>query len=166
MKGDRIASLKENLTISIERLEKPAAFNIIDYGGDVEVLDPDGPTTSKRTGIRRVEEMDMSLYTRCFCATRQAFLLPEIDTIYFLSDGAPARDSVSGWTQIDDAVLILTRYCPVAIFCIDFDPTPRNKAAMEKLAEWNVGLHESIAVAPVEGNKPQPRKGKRVKGRK
>ena len=40
----------------------------------------------------------------------------------------------------------MTRYCPTAMFCIDFDPKAGNQQAMIKLADWNTGLHESVAV--------------------
>ena len=146
MRGARIESLKENLSESIKLLNDVVMFNLIDFGGDIEALYEGALTDNKKNGMKRVEEMDLSLATRSFCSMRQGMILDEVDTIFFLSDGAPARDSMRSWAQIQDAILTMNRYCPVAMFCIDFDPSAGNQAAMIKLADWNYGLHESIDV--------------------
>jgi len=88
------------------------------------------------------------LGTRSFCAIRQSLLFPGIDSIYFLSDGAPARDSVKNWQGITEGVMMLTRYMPIAVHCIDFDPKAGNQAYMINLAKYNEGRHESIEVGP------------------
>ncbi|MBL7077454.1 MAG: hypothetical protein ISS31_08275 [Kiritimatiellae bacterium] len=148
MKGDRIASLKENLTGSIEALNPIANYSVVDFGGDIEVMSPPELTTSHSKGKKRVYEMDMSLATRSFCAIRQAMVLPELDTLYFLSDGAPAMDSMKKWDGIIRGAVVMARYYPVAMFCIDFDPSAGNQASMMRLAADNHGLHESVAVGP------------------
>jgi hypothetical protein len=148
MRGDRIASLKENLTQSIGKLADHVYYNLVDFGGDVEVLTPGALTSDKARGKQRVYDMDLSVATRSFCGMRQGALLKEVDTLFFLSDGAPAMDSMSNWDDIIRGMLLMTRYFPIAIYGIDFDPSAGNQASMIRLADDNVGLHESIAVGP------------------
>lgn len=152
MKGDRIASLKENLTGSIVGLASFVNYNIVDFGGDVEVMYPGALTTDERKGKKCVYDMDLSWATRSFCAIRQSMLIPEVDSLYFLSDGAPAMDSMTRWGEIIRGVLLMTRYCPVAMFCIDFDPSAGNQASMIRLADENHGLHESVEVMPADAD--------------
>ena len=168
MKGDRIASLKENMTGSIEGLAEFVNYNIVDFGGDIEVMYPGALTSDSRKGKQHVYDMDMSVATRSFCALRQAMRLEDLDTVFFLSDGAPAIDSVKGWYGIIRGILLMTRYCPVAMYCIDFDPSAGNQASMIMLADENFGLHESVEVGPANeefdlGGAAKKRKGKRKK---
>jgi len=79
---------------------------------------------------------------------RQGAIVPEVDTVFFLSDGAPARDSMRSWDDIQRAVLMITRYCRTTFSCIDFDPKAGNQAAMIQLADDNFGKHESVEVGP------------------
>lgn len=146
MKGPRIASLKQNMAESIGGLGNEVMFNIVDFGGDVEILYDRALTDSKRLGLARVAEMDQSGGTRCFCAIRQAARLREVDAIYLLSDGAPVRDSMADWNEIIRAYMVMTRYRQIAMFCIDFDPRPGNQAAMIRFADFHCGLHESIEI--------------------
>ncbi|MDP6524268.1 MAG: HEAT repeat domain-containing protein [Kiritimatiellia bacterium] len=148
MRGPRIDSLKENMTSSVEGLAEHVKFNIVDFGGDVEIMYDGALTGNKKLGKQRVYDMDMSGGTRVFCGMRQAMLLPELDTIYLLSDGAPVLDSMHRWPEIIRATMMLGRYRPVAVYCIDFDPRAGNQAYMMRLADENVGLHESINVGP------------------
>ncbi len=150
MNGDRISSLKQNLTDSIFALKNHVAFNIVDFGANIDVMQPGNLTRNKDEGKTRVYEMDLSGATRCFCAIRQAMLLDECDTIYFLSDGAPAKDSVSGWPDIMRAVVLMTRYYQTSVFCIDFDPKAGNRESMRQLAQENYGMHESIEVGAAD----------------
>ena len=145
MKGDRIASLKMNLTKSVLGLQEFCFYNIVDFGGDVEAMD-DELTNVKRKGEQRVYDMDMSLATRSFCALRASLTVPGVDSLYFLSDGAPAWDSMKNWKDIARGIAMLTRYYPVAVYCIDFDPTKGNQLFMIDLADENYGMHESIVV--------------------
>jgi hypothetical protein len=148
MRGDRIASLKPNLTESIERLLSHVRYCVVDFGGDVEAMYGASLTTNKKEGRQRVYDMDLSVATRSFCAMRQGMIIGDVDSIYFLSDGAPAMDSMSNWTDITTGVLLMTRYRQIAVFCIDFDPSAGNQASMMRLADDNTGLHESIEVGP------------------
>lgn len=148
MKGPRIESLDENMAMSVEQLLNKAKYNIVDFGGDVEIMESRGLTDDLKKGSARVKEWDMSLGTRSFCAIRQSLLFPGVDSIYFLSDGAPARDSVKNWQGITEGVMMLTRYMPIAVHCIDFDPKAGNQAYMINLAKYNEGRHESIEVGP------------------
>lgn len=146
MKGPRIASLVQNLRESIERLRDHLRFNLVDFGGDVEILYKDTLTDRKNMAQGRVSKMDLGLATRTYCAMRQGTAVPGADTIYFLSDGAPARDSMANWSDIQVAIQVTTHYCPTAIFCIDFDPKAGNQASMRQLADWNAGQHESVII--------------------
>jgi hypothetical protein len=147
MQGDRIASLRTNMKESITQLAGHVRFNIVDFGGNVIALYDRSLVSGKRAAIKRVETMPLTFGTRSFDAMERAAMFETLDTLYFLSDGAPYYGQTDDWPDILTAVRLMTRYRPLAIFCIDFDPTAKNKRYMERLAAENYGRSESIVVA-------------------
>jgi hypothetical protein len=148
------------MEMSCDQLLNKAAYNIVDFGGDVEIMEKK-LTTDKRKGVARVKDWGLSGATRSFCAIRQSLLVPGVDSIYFLSDGAPANDSSKNWEHITDGVMLLCRYMPIAIHCIDFDPKAGNQAYMINLAKYNEGRHESIDVGGAAPDKTGKKKKKK-----
>ncbi len=169
MKGAKIASLKENLTQSIEELEENVKFNLVDFGGHIEVM-RDGGLIAKRNrsrAVKLVQDMDLTFATRSHEAMEAAVALPGVDSMYFLSDGAPAASQLQNWTQIATALAILNRYRPVAMFAIDFDPSPGNKIGMCCMADENWGLHESVGIVETDADEtPKRNKGGKKKGKR
>ena len=75
MRGGRIESLKGNLTDSINNLAKHVMFNLIDFGGDIEILYEGALTSDRKSALKRTEAIDLSLATRSFCSMRQGMLI-------------------------------------------------------------------------------------------
>ena len=163
MRGGRIESLTENMSGSIEQLKSHVKFNIVDFGGDLNIMYEGSLTSNKRDGVETVEDFFLSLGTRSYDGMEAAIHLQEIDTIFFLSDGAPIRGQLDNWSQIRAALILMGRYRPVAVCCIDFDPSAGNQAHMFALSAENAGHHESVEVGGGGGggkpkNKPKNKK--------
>ncbi len=146
MRGGRIESLRDNMTGSIKMLKDHVMYNIVDFGGDVCVMYPKSLTDDKRMGVQRVEYMPLTFATRSYDAMERACFLPGLDTIYFLSDGAPVRGQTDSWLHIMRGLTIINRYRPIAVFGIDFNPSASNKKMMERMVLENYGLQESVEV--------------------
>lgn len=156
MKGDRIESLRENLVQSLNSLGdddarggkpavdgEPVLFNLVDFGGDVVVLEDDGLTGAVRYAAARAESMPMTLGTRSFDAMERALRFPEVDTLYFLSDGAPVWGQVDAWSAISRALVFLTYHRPVAIYNVAFAPDRANEKAMKEIADGHYGQYDA-----------------------
>ena len=124
MKGNKIASLKETLhnTLRLMPMDAGIKLNIVSFGGVVNVLEP-----GKLIGLDRLEEIikkvqgtGLTLGTRSFDAIEEGILLPEVDTVIFLSDGMPVGGQFQVWERIDSALGLLNRYRPIAIHTIEF----------------------------------------------
>lgn len=144
MKGDRIASLRRNLAESVDGLAKPVRYDIVDFGGDLTVLEADGLLEDRRKGVKRAEDMPLSGGTRAYDAMERAARIPAVDTLLFLSDGAPVRGQFNAWSDILRVLSVMHRYAPVAIHSVNFDPNPANAAAMRKLAACRAGRNADV----------------------
>ncbi len=144
MKGDRIASLRRNLAESIDGLAKHVRYDIVDFGGEVVVLEADGLLEDRRKGVKRAEDMPLSLGTRAYDAMERAARIPAVDTLLFLSDGAPVRGQFNAWADILRVLSVMHRYAPIAIHSVNFDPHPANAAAMRKLAACRAGRNADV----------------------
>ena len=146
MKGGRIKSLRENMTQTLNSLRGNPLYNIIDFGGDVITMYPGSLTEDRVVGIDRVAEMPLTGATRSFDALERGCYLAEVDTLIFLSDGAPIRGAIDPWSQIFSALGMINYYRPLAIMSIDFDPRPGNQQNMRWLALLNAANHISVEV--------------------
>jgi hypothetical protein len=166
MRGPRIESLTENMSGSIEQLKSHVKFNIVDFGGDLNVMYKGALTSNKRDGVETVEDFFLSLGTRSYDGMEAALHLQEIDTIFFLSDGAPIRGQLDNWNLIRSAWVLMGRYRPVAVCCIDFDPSAGNQAQMFAMSNENAGHHESVEVGGGGAANKNKNKNKRPNNRK
>jgi hypothetical protein len=92
----------------------------------------------------------------------RACQLNAVDTLIFLSDGAPIRGQIDSWAHIRSALTLMNLYRPMAIQSIDFDPSPGNMENMRLLGLENKGQHMSVEVGldPNAGQK-KPKKKKK-----
>lgn len=142
MKGERIKSLQENLTGTISILKSHVLYNIVDFGADITRLSEKGLLNNEKQTLRYLENIKLTGATRSFEALETG-ALDDIDTLYFLSDGAPARSQIQAWSKMAHAWRVLYRYRPLALYMIVFDPNPANRQAMDKFAAAFWGLTES-----------------------
>lgn len=145
MRGERINSLKVNLTQTLQTLKPVVAFNVVDFGGLITLMKPGALITAREIPlvIGKVQGLTLTLGTRSYDAMELAMLLPGVDTIIFLSDGAPVAGKFDNWSRIRTAIDVYNRYRPIAIYCLEFSAGRENLAAMEALSEQNYGRTSS-----------------------
>jgi hypothetical protein len=146
MRGGRIADLRSNMVQCLNSLKGNPGYNIVDFGGDVVTMYDGTLTDDRAVGLKRVEEMPLTFATRSFDALERAGELNGVDTLLFLSDGAPVRGQIDSWVNIRSALQLMNLYRPLAIQSIDFDPQPGNMEQMRMLALENNGQHMSVEV--------------------
>lgn len=145
MRGERIASLKANLTKAVETIADGVAYNIVNFGGVIEVMRRDSLVRDKRSGFRRIEEMGLSSGTRSYDAMEVGCRMEGVDTLYFLSDGKPTPSQVSEWGEIRRAIALCDRQRPLAIHVVEFNPEG-NTEPMVEMADENGGLYEAVVL--------------------
>lgn len=145
MRGDRIKSLRANLTKAIETAADNVSFNIVNFGGVIEVFRRGSLVKDKRGAYRRIEEMDHTTGTRSYDAMEVGCRMEDVDTIYFLSDGKPTPSEVSEWSEIRRAVALCDRQRPVAFYVVEFNPEGFTEP-MVNMADENYGLYEAVTI--------------------
>jgi hypothetical protein len=145
-RSDRIGSLRTNLSSTIKLMKSHVYFNLVDFGGDVVTLAPGKLIRDKSSTIKRVQAMPLTLGTRSFDAIEKAYMMKDLDTVYFLSDGAPVLGQLDPWPKIITTFTFLNRYRPIAISMVDFDPSEGNQLFMILTSHKNFGHHDSIDV--------------------
>ena len=147
MHGQRIASLKHNLTNTLQGLNVKVQFNVIDFGGHLALMKPNSLITEPELPLvlPRVENMSLSTGTRTYDALELATKLPGVDTLVLLSDGAPVTGKFEAWPRIIAALAVLNRYRPLAIWGIEYDAKERNASGMRECTDRNGGPHPPIA---------------------
>ncbi len=137
MRGDKFKSLKENLATTMQGLKPFVRFNVIDFGGHVQTMFPGRllPAGQVRADtLRAVEYMKLTLGTRTYDGMEAAYRLPGLDTIMFLSDGAPVASKVNAWAKIMYITHLYNRYRPIAIYTVEFEASARNLLALREMA--------------------------------
>lgn len=159
MKGAQIESLQETLDNVVLRFPERVKFNIVDFGGHVRTLAPGGliPARNRVAAMKQFKyEMKLTLGTRTYDAIESAMQLPEMDTVHFLSDGAPYGSHIKSWRNVDYATRLRCWVAPVAVHMIYF-PENAGKGnkrlnqlgqGMKRYAENHAGqFHISAPVA-------------------
>lgn len=134
MRGKQIESLQKILEEVVLSLPEQVKFNIVDFGGHVRTLAAGGmiPAENRKAAMRQFTyEMELTLGTRSYDAIERAILIPGMDTVHFLSDGAPAGSHLRGWGRMNYVTRLLCRTVPVAVHMIFF-PEPGKEANAEK----------------------------------
>jgi len=155
MAGSRFASLRENLSASLQSFDfyrqksrggapEDIWYNLIDFGGDLITMEPGRLVNDTSDGMDRAEAMSLTFGTRSFDAIWQASRLPDVDTLYFLSDGAPVLGQVDEWPNIHSMLMIMYWHRPIAIWAVAFEAGKKNALDMRKLAYANFGLFEEL----------------------
>ena len=121
MRGDKIASLKETMAQTLADTPDFVKFNIVDFGGIIRVMSKYGDMISGMIAsamASQIGQMDLSLGTRTFDAMEVAADLKDLDTIMYLSDGAPVAGQFQIWDSITRSFDLYIRYRPISIHCI------------------------------------------------
>lgn len=150
MKGGRIANLKIHLKDSMRGLAAHVRFNAITFGGKISVLSDKGMISSSAGSYiaQTVDNIELNPPTRSYDAIEVACKMPAIDTIMFLSDGAPISGHLERWSGIVAAYSYFNRYRPVAMYTIEFNAGRRNAEKMSEFAHRNYGRSGSPDAVP------------------
>lgn len=157
MQGAQIESLKQTLNDVVGSFPERVKFNIVDFGGHVRTLAPGGliPAKNRKQAMQQFTyEMELTLGTRTYDAIERAMNLPGMDSVHFLSDGAPYGSHLKSWNRIDYATRLYCSTAPVAVHMIYF-PNPGQKLkaggiqdAMKRYAKANAGGFHVIRAEP------------------
>ncbi|MBF0198585.1 MAG: hypothetical protein HQL32_12785 [Planctomycetes bacterium] len=145
MKGNRIASLRENLVYSLKEMKRGGRYNIVDFGGDI-VRMYKGLTSDIQKGIYRANSMPLSAPTRSFDTLEQAIKTEGVDSLIFLSDGAPTGYQLKSWTDIQSAIALINRYRPIQIQMIEFGAGKSARMHMDTISGQHYGMCESVFI--------------------
>ncbi len=139
----KIDDLRTNTEQAIRGLNAPVGFNIVDFGGDVNMLfGYEGLGNDRKAALDRVQTMPLSSFGTRTLDSLQTGLGLQVDTLYFLSDGAPNGSQTDDWNGIWHAIALASRHRPVAIHAISFHAGPAQARSMERMALENAGTTE------------------------
>lgn len=144
MKDDKIKSLKENMNETVENLRDYVEFNICDFGGDVNLLYDGTLIDDKRKALKYIDSAPLTGGTRSMDAIERGMMIPSVDTIYFLSDGAPFRSEFNKWPLIHRLIRLMNRYRYIAISSICFKAGKANAESMAQMSNESYGHTEEI----------------------
>ncbi|MBI1371639.1 MAG: hypothetical protein GC159_02595 [Phycisphaera sp.] len=153
MKGDKIASLKANMEETLGTVVEHMKFNIVDFGGIIRVMNP-GALIGAQFNYKvadLVNALDLSGGTRTYDAMEVGMLLPEADTVMYLSDGAPIAGQFENWDALRRGITLFNRYRPLSIYALYYSGGKAkgkgknrglagNALQMMLLADQNAGL--------------------------
>jgi hypothetical protein len=144
MRGDKIVSLKETMSQTLSHMPDSMKFNIVDFGGIIRVMNSGGLMSGllSETAASQIGHMDLSLGTRTFDAMEVAADLPDLDTVMYLSDGAPVAGQFQAWGSITRSFDLYLRYRPVSIHCIYY--SKEGKAAGVKTIKASADSYKGI----------------------
>ncbi|MEM9109653.1 MAG: VWA domain-containing protein [Planctomycetota bacterium] len=126
MKGAQIDSLKQELATIVKSFPVEVRFNIVDFGGHVRTLAPGGmiPAKNRKAAMQQFDyEMELTFGTRVYDAIERASRIPGMDTIHFLSDGAPLGSDLKAWERVNYVSRLQFRTAPVAVHIVYY-PNP------------------------------------------
>jgi HEAT repeats len=146
MRGQKIKDLMENLNMSLRGLDPKVRFNVVDFGGQINVMF--GPTlvpaaAAKASALQQLEYMSLTLGTRSYDGMEVGMMIHDVDTIIYLSDGAPVAGQFGKWPTIIHAMDVINRHRPIAIYTVEFNAGPANAASMGELSGRNAALSTS-----------------------
>lgn len=149
MKGEKIDQLLDNLRMTLDELPKIVRFNLVNFGGEVTVLAPGKLIAAgfSKQVQHQLEYFELTLGTRTYDAMEAGMLLPEADTIMYLSDGAPVGGQWGKWSTIGKAMRVFNRDRRVAIQTILYGGGGKAKS-MSAIAKENAGNNTRADAAP------------------
>lgn len=142
MQGAQIESLKQTLNEVVASFPERVKFNIVDFGGHVRTLVPGGmiPARNRKQAMQLFSyELELTLGTRTYDAIVRAMEIPGMDSVHFLSDGAPYGSHLKSWGRIEYITRLYCSTAPVAVHILYF-PNPGQAKNNPKAG----GLHDMM----------------------
>jgi len=140
MKGEKIMDVKFQLGDTLRTLNDPAQFNVVTFGGEIDLAGTRFiPASAGETVADQLDSIKLSVATRTYDAIEIGCRLPGVDTIYYLSDGAPVASQFRHWRALVDVYGYYNRYRPVAMYTVEFKAGGSNAMWMKQFATRNGG---------------------------
>jgi hypothetical protein len=146
MQGAQIESLKQTLNEVVASFPQRVKFNIVDFGGHCRTLAAGGmiPAKNRKQAMQEFTyDIELTLGTRTYDAIERAMNIPGMDSVHFLSDGAPYGSHLRSWKRIEYATRLYCSVAPVAVHVIYFPNPGQNANAgheqMKRYAKGNAG---------------------------
>lgn len=157
--NERLATAKDELTRTLSKLPRPTRFNVLTYSDEVRTWRPrlaDAKPANVRTALAYIARQKPDNGTNSYAALAAAFRDPDVDTIFFLTDGHPTTGelidpdlilaAVRSWNRYRHVrlhTIALMRGAPPPAFAGKEDPRTAS-AFMQRLAEENDGRFREI----------------------
>ena len=161
--GTKIEIAKKELRRAVRALEPDAWFNILAFSTSVVPWKDKmarGDMATKNDAFSFVRDMEAQGATWAYGVFQEAFRLggygvtdknydPSVDTIYFISDGAPTDNTTDGMANLQDPELVLAavrdwnRIGKIVVHTVAIDPHAAGATFidfMKKLASQNGGV--------------------------
>ena len=136
---NRLELAKSELRIAIEKLRPGTFFNLIRFDTATHLYKDKPVRLSKKSvkeGRRFIDGLRPGGGTNIYDSLEQVLSAGDVDTIFFLSDGAPSAGTFVDPSRILEEILLLNEESQVTIHTIALGFT---SAFMESLAEQNRG---------------------------
>jgi hypothetical protein len=141
----RIDVARDELTQCIKSLDPTAKFNVFAFSNGVERWNKEGVAdntdANRQAALTWVERLGAAGGTNIFDSLEFAFQDPEVDTIYFLSDGEPTAGALIDPHRIREEVAFWNRHRRIKIHTI---AVGGNFEILEWLAKDSGGDHAKI----------------------
>lgn len=144
----RIDRARRELEMAIENLPPETEFDIVAFHDSVTAFAPRLVTAdfeTKRQAILFSRNLVAAKDTNCYDALSLALAAdPNLEAIYFLSDGVPTTGGIVEPPKIVDAVSLQNLLHVTAIYTLGIDAVGEHETFLKHLAERNYGEYFSI----------------------
>jgi hypothetical protein len=144
----RIDRARRELEAALEALPPDAEFDIVAFHDSVTSFSPRlvrATIESKQAAILFARNLVATKDTNCYDALSLALEAdPNLEAIYFLSDGAPTTGAIVEPQKIVDAVTLQNQLRVTSLYTLGIDARGEHEAFLKQLAERNYGEYFSI----------------------
>jgi hypothetical protein len=139
----RIDRARKELEQAMEQLPEGTAFNVLAYHDFVSCFAPrlvPATTESKHQAILFAHSLLPELHTACYDALEAGLLAdPNLEAMYFLSDGEPTSGKIVEPMRIVAAITQLNQFQQTSIYTLGIDARGIHEEFLKQLAANNFG---------------------------
>lgn len=144
----RINRARRELETALAGLPEETRFSIVAFHSDVVSYSPRlvaATEAAKRDAILFARNLAPAKQTNCYDALSLSLAAdPNLEAIYFLSDGAPTTGGIVEPPKIVEAVTLQNQLRTTALYTLGIDARGEHEAFLKQLAERNFGEYFSI----------------------
>lgn len=141
----KIDNLRSHAAEAVRMLPRFVRFTVMDFGGDIQRLGGyDDIGVDPAAALKRIASFPLTGATRSIDAIAAGMSLRDVDTLFFLSDGAPNGSQCDDWPRSCAMVALLNRHRPVALGMISFHAGAGSAQGMWRMAVENAGRFQGF----------------------